>query len=242
MKFSPFFALSALLLAVVASTTAADETTIRSEFAKRFPKATIESITRIGDADIYEIFVDGEIFYSDSGFNYLFDGSLIDPKRMANLTEEAKMRKLAVPFDQLPLDLAFKKVKGNGSRKIAVFSDPDCPYCKRLEQSLAAIDNVTIYTFLYPLEQLHPNAPEISRSIWCSSDKAKAWDDYMLRKTAPKAAGSCKNPVDKIVRYGQEKQIKGTPTLFFADGSRVPGAIPQDQIEAKLAKAQQESR
>lgn len=238
MKLHPRAALLAVLLSLASGTVVADEATIRSEFSKRFPKATIESVTRIGNADIYEILVDGEIFYSDGNFNYLFDGALIDPKRMVNLTDEAKMKKLAIPFDQLPLELAFKKVKGNGSRKMAVFSDPDCPYCKRLEQSLASIDNVTIYTFLYPLEQLHPNAPEVARSIWCSPDKVKAWDDYMLRKTAPKAAGSCKNPVDTIVKYGQDRQIKGTPTLFFTDGTRVPGAIPLDQIEAKLAKAQ----
>lgn len=239
MKVHRLVTVCAALLALLAGTACADEATIRSEFAKRFPKANIESITRVGNADLYEILVDGEILYSDGEFNYLFDGALIDPKRMVNLTEEAKMKKLAIPFDQLPLDLAFKKVKGNGSRKIAVFSDPDCPYCKRLEQSLASVDNVTIYTFLYPLEQLHPKAPEIARSIWCSPDRAKAWDDYMLRNTAPKTAGSCKNPVDKIVQYGQQKQIKGTPTLFFTNGTRVPGAIPLEQIEANLAKAQE---
>ncbi len=244
MKFTRLITLSAALLVLLAGAACADESTIRAEIAKKIPKATVESITKTSHLGLYEIVIDGQVVYSDAEFKYILNGELIETKDMTNLTaarqqelEDARLKKLAFPFEKLPFDLAFKKVKGDGSRKLAVFSDPDCPYCKRLEQSLTQLDNVTIYTFLYPLVQLHPKAPEVSRSIWCSPDRAKAWDDYMLRKIAPTAAGNCDNPVDKIVEFGQSKRIGGTPTLFFTDGKRVPGAIPVEQIETLLAKA-----
>jgi len=238
MKLHRLAALVPILFALFGCTAFADESTIRTEFAKMFPGETIGDIKKMPFLGLYEIQIDDQILYTDANFRYLVRGDVIDVKTKTNLTEESQQKRLAVPFDQLPLDLAFKKVKGDGSRKLAVFSDPDCPYCKRLEQSLASIDNVTIYTFLYPLEQLHPKAPEVARAIWCSPDRVKAWDDYMLRKVAPKTAGTCDNPVDKIVQYGQGKRISGTPTLLFTDGKRVPGAIPLDQIESNLAKAQ----
>lgn len=245
MKLNRFIFLFAAVPVVLAGAACADESSIREGLAKKVPRATIESVTKL-PIGLYEVVIDGEILYTDEEFTFLIDGNVIETKGMTSLTaarqqelEAARMKKLAFPFEQLPFDMAFKKVKGNGSRKIAVFSDPDCPYCKRLEQSLASIDNVTIYTFLYPLVQLHPKAPEIARSIWCSPDRAKAWDDYMLNRVVPKAAGTCPNPVDKIVEYGEGKRISGTPTLFFEDGTRVPGAIPQDRIEALLAKAKE---
>lgn len=244
MKFTRLIALPVVLLVLLAGAACADESTIRSELAKKFPKATVESITKL-PVGLYEVVVDGEILYTNAEFSFLLlEGSIVDTKSMTNLTavrhqelEEARLKKLSFPFEQLPFDMAFKKVKGDGSRRIAVFSDPDCPYCKRLEQSLAKIDNVTIYTFLFPLEQLHPKAPAIARSIWCSPDRVKAWDDYMLKGIVPKAAGTCDNPVDKLVEFGQSKRISGTPTLFFTDGRRVPGAVPVEQIESFLAKA-----
>ena len=235
--------LSTLLL--ISGVACADEAVIRSGIAKKFPNANVESVIKTQYLGLYEVVVDGQLFYADENFNYLIDGNIIDTNSMTNMTavrqrdlEEVKLKKLAFPFEQLPFEMAFKKVKGNGSRKIAVFSDPDCPFCKRLEQSFTKLDNVTIYIFLYPLKQLHPKAPEVARAIWCSPDRVKAWDDYMLKGVAPKAAGTCDNPVDKVVDFGQSKQISGTPTIFFADGKRVPGAIPVDQIEQILAKAQ----
>lgn len=244
MKFTRLAPLSLALLVLLTGAACADESTIRAELAKKFPKATVESVTKL-PIGLYEVVVDGELLYTNADFAFLIDGNVIDTRSMTNLTaarlqeiEEARLKKLAFPFEQLPLDLAFKKVKGDGSRKIAVFSDPDCPFCKRLEQSFTKLDNVTIYMFLFPLEQLHPKAPAISRAIWCSPDRVKAWDEYMLKGIVPKAAGTCDNPVDKIVEFGQSKRISGTPTLFFADGKRVPGAIPLEQVESLLAKAQ----
>jgi thiol:disulfide interchange protein DsbC len=243
MKITSLISLPLAMLVLLAGAACADESIIRAEIAKKFPKATVESVNRM-PVGLYELVVDGEVLYTDAEFSFLIDGHVIDTKSMTNLTaarqqelEQAKLKKLAFPFDQLPFDLAFKKVKGDGSRKMAVFSDPDCPYCKRLEQSFTKLDNVTIYMFLFPLEQLHPKAPAVSRSIWCSPNRVKAWDDYMLKGVAPTAAGNCDNPVDRIVEFGQSRRISGTPTLFFTDGKRVPGAIPLEQIESLLAKA-----
>lgn len=245
MKLTRFVTLLAMVPILLAGAACADESSIREGMAKKVPRATIDSITKL-PIGLYEVVIDDEILYTDADFTFLIDGNVIETNGMTSLTdarrqelEAARMKKLAFPFEQLPFDMAFKKVKGNGSRKLAVFSDPDCPYCRRLEQTLASIDNVTIYTFLYPLVQLHPKAPEISRSIWCSPDRVKAWDDYMLNRVAPKAQGSCPNPVDKIVAFGEGKRISGTPTLFFEDGTRVPGAIPQDRIEALLVRAKE---
>ena len=221
----------------------ADEASIRAEFSKKYPQANIESITKTPYLGLYEMLVDGEVFYTDSDFTYLIVGSIIETKTRTNLTdarqreiEDKKLKAIAFPFDQLPLELAIKRVKGDGSRKVAIFSDPDCPFCRKLEKEIEKVTDVTMYIFLFPIEQLHPKAPEVSRAIWCAPDRLKAWDEYMLKGAAPKSA-KCDNPVDKIVTFGQSKKINGTPTIFFADGKRVPGAIPLERFEEYLKKA-----
>jgi len=230
-------------LALLASAACADEGSIRAEFLKKYPQANVESINKTPYLGLYEMVVDGEVIYTDADFNYLIVGSLIETKTKTNLTdarnreiEEKKLKSLAFPFEQLPFDLAIKKVKGDGSRKVAVFSDPDCPFCRRLEKDLEKVSNATIYIFLFPIEQLHPKAPEMSRAIWCAPDRVKAWDEYMLKNVVPKSP-KCDTPVDKIVAYGQSKKINGTPTIFFSDGKRVPGAIPAERFEELLGKA-----
>jgi thiol:disulfide interchange protein DsbC len=242
MSFRILIVLSSVL-ALLAGTACADEASIRAEFLKKYPQANVESITKTPYLGLYELLVDGEVIYADPDFTYLIVGSLIETKTKTNLTdarqreiEDRKLKSLAFPFEQLPLDLAIKKVKGDGSRKVAVFSDPDCPFCRRLEKDIEKISNATIYIFLFPIEQLHPKAPEMARAIWCAPDRAKAWDEYMLKGVVPKSP-KCDNPIDKIVAYGQSKKINGTPTIFFADGKRVPGAIPAERFEELLTKA-----
>jgi thiol:disulfide interchange protein DsbC len=229
-------------LALLSGVACADEASIRAEFLKKYPQANVESITKTPYLGLYEMLVDGEVLYTDPDFNYLIVGSLIETKTKTNLTdvrqreiEDKKLKNLAFPFEQLPFDLAIKKVKGDGSRKVAVFSDPDCPYCRKLEKDIEKITNVTIYIFLFPIEQLHPKAPEMSRAIWCAPDRVKAWDEYLLKGVVPKSP-KCDNPVEKLVAYGQSKKINGTPTIFFADGKRVPGAIPAERFEELLNK------
>jgi thiol:disulfide interchange protein DsbC len=234
--------LSAVLL-LLSGVACADEASIRAEFLKKYPQANVESITKTPYLGLYEMLVDGEVVYTDPDFNYLIVGSLIETKTKINLTdarqreiEDKKLKSLAFPFEQLPFDLAIKKVKGDGSRKVAVFSDPDCPFCRKLEKDIEKVTDVTIYIFLFPIEQLHPKAPEMSRAIWCAPDRLKAWNEYMLKGVVPKSP-KCDNPVEKIVAYGQSKKINGTPTIFFADGKRVPGAIPAERFEELLNKA-----
>src|SRR5258708_972833 len=231
------------VLALLSGVACADEASIRAEFVKKCTQANVESITKTPYLGLYEMLVDGEVVYTDPDFTYLIVGSLIETKSRINLTdarqreiEDKKLKGLAFPFEQLPFDLAIKKVKGDGSRKVAVFSDPDCPYCRRLEKEIEKVTDVTIYIFLFPIEQLHPKAPEMSRAIWCAPDRVKAWDEYMLKGVAPKSP-KCDNPVEKLVAYGQSKKINGTPTIFFADGRRVPGAIPVERFEELLGKA-----
>jgi thiol:disulfide interchange protein DsbC len=230
-------------LALLAGAAWADEASIRAEFVKKYPEIKVESITKTPYLGLYEILVEGDVLYTDADFTYLIAGSIIETKTKINLTdarqreiEDKKLKSLAFPFEQLPFDLAIKKVKGDGSRKVAVFSDPDCPYCRRLEKDLEKVSNATIYIFLFPIEQLHPKAPEMSRAIWCATDRVKAWDEYMLKNVVPKSP-KCDTPVDKIVAYGQSKKINGTPTIFFSDGKRVPGAIPAERFEELLNKA-----
>jgi thiol:disulfide interchange protein DsbC len=226
---------AAACLLAGSSMAGANEAAVRKAFNAKFPKAQVQSVTKLPYLNLYEIVVEGEVLYADEKFEYVIDGSIISTKNMTNLTEQRKRKLSAIAFDELPLDLAFKKVKGNGERKLAVFSDPDCPFCRRVENDLAKLDNVTIYMFLYPIESLHPNAPDVSRRIWCSPDKVKAWDDYMQRGVQPGSDADCANPVDRIVEFGRKKGINGTPTLIFANGERVPGAISAAQIEQYLS-------
>jgi thiol:disulfide interchange protein DsbC len=232
----PLFILAAAAVLLASLTAGADEASIRKAFAAKFPKTEVQSVTKLPYLGLYEIVVEGEVLYADESFDYLIDGNIISTKTMSNLTEQKKRKLSAIPFADLPFEYAIKKVKGTGERKMAVFSDPDCPFCKRVEGDLAKLDNVTIYMFLYPIESLHPNAPNVAKRIWCSPDKAKAWDDYLQRGIAPGADASCQNPVDKIVEFGRKKGINGTPTLVFESGARVPGAVSAAQMENYLSK------
>mgnify|MGYP001597426214 CR=1 FL=1 len=225
-----------LLLACAATIAGASEATIKAALQKKYPDIAIESVIKTPMAGIYEVFANGQLIYADEKAAYLFtNATLIDTDNKVNLTEERMNRLTAIRFEQLPLDLAFKKVKGKGTRKLGYFADPNCGFCKRFEQELAKINDVTVYVFLYPV--LGADSLDKSRSVWCSKDRVKAWDDWMFKGIAPTAPGGCDTPIEKIVAFGRQKNISGTPTLFFADGVRVPGAIPVDQIEQRLVAA-----
>jgi thiol:disulfide interchange protein DsbC len=185
--------------------------------------------------------VGGELFYTDEKGTYLFFGHVIDPQTRQSLTSERlqqiKEARRISPAS-LPLDSAIKAVKGNGKRMLVVFSDPNCPYCKRLEKELTNISDVTIYTLLYPV--LNGSLPTAT-AIWCSPDRLKAWDDFMLRAVAP-TGKTCDTPIETLLEAGKKNGINGTPTLIFADGSVVPGMISADAIEKKLSAAASASK
>nr|WP_315182632.1 DsbC family protein [uncultured Albidiferax sp.] len=216
----------------------ADEASIRKNLAERIPQMPkIEEISKSAMPGLFELrTAESDIMYTDADGNFLIQGNLIDTKARRNLTEERLNKLSAVDFDSLPSKDAFTIVRGNGKRKIAVFEDPNCGYCKRFEKDLQKVDNVTISLYLYPI--LSADSTEKSRNIWCAKDKAKAWNDWMLRNQVPTAAAaSCDAPaLARNVEFGRKYRITGTPTLLFADGSRIPGAIPVEQIEAQLAK------
>lgn len=222
----------------------ADVAEVKKAIAEKLPKLNTEgmTVTKTGVLGLYEVFADGQLFYTDEGAHYLFLGDIVDTKNMKSMTEERVRTLTAIKFDSLPLDLAIKQVKGNGKRKIAIFSDPDCPYCKRLESTLNKVTDITTYTFLYPILALHPNAGERAKAVWCASDRRKAWDDYMQRDLAPEAKGGCDSTaLDTIAALGQKHKINGTPTLVFADGQVIPGAVPAEQLEKLLNKAEERS-
>jgi thiol:disulfide interchange protein DsbC len=197
-----------------------------------------QSVSKTAYAGLYEVVLGDKVFYSDEKGDYFFIGGVYDTKTQSNITAERLQKIMAVQFDALLLDSAIKIVKGNGRRKLAVFSDADCPYCKKLEQDLVKVTDVTIYILLYPIDSLHPQAAEKSKSIWCAPDRAKAWNEWMMKGNLPKNKGTCETPIAKLVELGQKLHVSGTPTLFFADGRRVPGAISAEQIEKYLNSAE----
>ena len=216
----------------------ADETAIRKNLVERIPQMPkIDEVNKSAMPGLFELTVSGgDIMYTDAEGNFLIQGNLIDTKARRNLTEERINKLSAVDFDSLPSKDAFTIVRGNGKRKIAVFEDPNCGYCKRFEKDLQKVDNVTISLYLYPI--LSADSTDKSRNIWCAKDKAKAWNDWMLRSQIPaQAAASCDaTALARNVEFGKKYRITGTPTLLFADSSRIPGAIPPEQVEAQLAK------
>ncbi|SEN24119.1 DsbC family protein [Nitrosomonas marina] len=225
-----------LLICFFYSPALADEDTVRKALAPHFPGAKIESLRKTPYLGLYEALVGGELFYTDEKAEYFFFGHIVDTKTRTSVTNERLQEIKAarrIPLDTLPLEFAIKIVKGNGERRLAVFTDPNCPYCKQLEKELLNITDVTIYTLLYPVLR---GSMELSTSIWCAQDQIKAWDDFMLRGIKPKDK-DCETPLPTLVRSGQENRVTGTPTLIFADGSIVGGMIPAEAIEERLQSA-----
>src|SRR5687768_12823313 len=225
-----------LLLCFLFGAANADEASLRKAIQANFPGEKIESLKKTPYLGLYEVVVGGELFYTDEKASYLFFGHVVDPQTKQSLTTE-RLQQIKdtrrITIDSLPLEFAIKAVKGNGKRKLVVFSDPNCPYCKRLEQELANVNDVTVYTLLYPV--LNGSVPTAT-SIWCSPDRLKAWEDFMLRDIAP-TGKDCATPIDGILKAGRENDISGTPTLIFANGSVTSGLIPAETIEKKLNAA-----
>ena len=226
-------ALAAALMA--AATAQANESVIRKALTQQFPSARIESVQKTPYSGLFEVYLDGQLVYVDAKAQYVFAGDVINLKTRANLTQERLNRLQAVKWETFPLNSALKTVKGKGERKLVLFSDVDCPFCRKFEAELAKVDNITVYTFLYPIEGLHPKAVQTSKQIWCAPDRNKAWDDYITRGTVPANDGKCANPVDATIALGNKLKVGGTPTLFFANGVRVPGMVPAAQLERLLA-------
>lgn len=197
------------------------------------PTLKVDGVRKAGMLGLYEIQIGGEILYSDEKGSYLIRGEILDVKAKKNVTEERKNKLAQIKFSDLPLDLAVKTVRGSGKRVFATFEDPNCGYCKKLAKDMGSMTDFTMYTFMLPI--LGGDSPEKTKAIWCAQDKAKAWSDWMVNNTAPAAAGAnCNVPMDKLVALGQKLNVRGTPTIFLSDGSRIPGAVPAAQLEQAL--------
>jgi thiol:disulfide interchange protein DsbC len=215
---------------------------IRKSLEQKFPGADIKHIAKTDYLGLYEVMLDDSLVYTDPKTAYIFVGAMYDTATKQNLTD-ARTRKLnRVAIDKLPYELAFKRVKGDGSRKLVLFSDADCPFCHRLEKELKGLDNVTIYTFLFPIDQLHPDAARKSKQIWCAADKVKAWDEFFASGKLPENKGDCGDPVARTQALGNSLRINATPTLIFADGTLIPGALPLPQLEKEIATAEVEAK
>ncbi|MBN9340452.1 MAG: DsbC family protein [Comamonadaceae bacterium] len=240
LKRSPLRALSALCagatLALLGLGAQADESVIRKTLGERIPQlAKIDEVRATPMPGLFEVRVGTDLFYTDAKGSYVIQGELIDTKARRNLTEDRINQLTAVKFEDLPFKDAFTLVRGDGSRKIAVFEDPNCGYCKRFEREMRNVNNVTVYLFLYPI--LSPDSAEKSRNIWCAKDRAAAWNDYMQRDKTPDNASCDTAALQRNLALGKKHKITGTPTLIFANGTRVPGAIGAPDVEKRLAEA-----
>jgi thiol:disulfide interchange protein DsbC len=243
MRASRLIALAALLPIVApvsgfAAEPASPQEKVRQVIQSRYPTIRIQKVEAVPGADLFEIFTGDAIAYSNASGDYLLLGTLMDTRTRRNLTAESMDAHNAIDFSSLPVERAIKIVKGNGSRSIAVFSDPDCPYCQKLEKDLASLTDVTVYTYLYPLERLHPEAPARAKAIWCSKDREQAWTKWMLLKQAAEPAPDCDDdPVEELVKLGSTLRINATPTLFLSNGRRVSGALSAAELEKAMAGA-----
>ena len=212
-----------------------EEASIRKIMKDRMPHIhPIDEIKRTPMPGLFELRVDGsEIYYTDASANFLIQGHLIETKTQRDLTEERIQKIMAVDFKSLPFKDAIVIVRGKGERKMAMFEDPNCGYCKRFERDLQSIDNVTVYLFLYPI--LGKDSVDKSKAIWCSKEPAKAWQDLMLRDQAPVPTGCDTAALKRNVDFGQKQRVNGTPTTIFMDGTRISGAVEIAQIEKLLS-------
>jgi thiol:disulfide interchange protein DsbC len=227
---------TAVFALFVAGSALAQEAEVKQRLQKNvanFPE--IKSISKSPLKGFYEVVTaESDIFYTDEQANFLIRGELIDLKTKKNLTEARLATLTAIPFPSLPLNDAIVLVRGDGKRKVAIFEDPNCGYCKQFEADLQKIDNVTVYLFLYPI--LGANSTEMSKNLWCAKDRVKAWQSWMLKNDAPDA-GTCDiGALTRNVAFGRKYKITGTPTVIFSSGTRIPGVVPAEQFEQLLKR------
>jgi thiol:disulfide interchange protein DsbC len=213
--------------------TYAGEQEIKEQMARKFPYSKLLSVAKTPFLGLYEVAFDDRLVYTDAEMKYLFLGNVLDLRTLHNLTEDREKQLYAIDFDTLPFESAIKKVVGNGSRRLAVFSDPNCKYCKKLEKELSGLKNATIYTFLLPIL---PGSEEKANKIWCSADRLKAWEDQMLKDIEPLQVPRCDTtPLGKIGVQASKLRVNVTPTMVFPDGVIRPGIITLDLLEERLA-------
>lgn len=214
----------------------ADVSTLKANLKKNYPATKVTSIDVTPIKGVYEVVLGKNLAYTDESGEYFLFGDIIRMKDQSNLTSPKRDELKKIDFKSLPFKDAITYKRGDGSRKLAVFSDPQCPFCKRLEPELMKLDNVTIYVFTNPLVSLHPDARNLSKKIWCSRDKQKAWREYLVSSIEPTSDGMCENPVDSNVQLSRELGFDGTPMTILEDGSIIAGAVSAGELDYKLDK------
>ncbi|MDR2990809.1 MAG: DsbC family protein [Burkholderiaceae bacterium] len=234
MKYKFLMAVLALFVLSLSLAARADEGAIRKNLAAHLHGFEhIDQITPTAMPGLYEVRVGTDLFYTDADGNWLIDGSLVDTRTGKNLTEERIDKLTAIAFKDLPMQNAFTVVRGNGKRQIALFEDPNCGYCKHFEQDLQKVSDITVHVFLIPI--LGQDSTVKSHQIWCSKDQGKVWQDWMVRGIKPMGSADCDvSALQANLDLARKHHITGTPTLVFADGSRISGAPPIQQVEQRL--------
>ena len=223
-----------LFAALTLNTASANEAQVLSRLQKNYPQmGKIDKVQKAPMLGLYEVLLNGNLFYTDEKTQYLINGNIYELKSGRNLTEERTRKLSVIDFDKLPLELAVKRVHGNGERKVAYFADPNCSFCKKLENEIKGVDNITLYLFLYPV---FPGSDEKVRDIACSANPGQTWENLMLNNVQPPTA-NCDASSSKVLALGKQLNVAGTPTLFFADGTRSPGYLPAAELEKALNDA-----
>jgi thiol:disulfide interchange protein DsbC len=229
--------LTALFLFTLLPFAHAGENEIRQSLQSKFPSiGKIEHIVKTPYAGLYEVVIEDQLMYTDAQGEYLFEGSVIETKSRRDLSEERRRVLFAIDFDKLPLELAVKRVKGNGKRKLAIFTDPNCGFCRKLEKELSRVTDVTLYRFMYPI---FPGSDEIVRNVLCSKNPSKAWEDWMLSEITP-AAATCNTQTAQVKALGQKLHVSGTPNLVFGNGLQSPGYLSYEDLEKNLNQSKKD--
>jgi len=225
--------LGALVVALAAIGVSAQtpEDNLRKMIESKMPGEKVREIRKTPLPGIFEVAFGNRLFYTDEGLNYLLIGNIIEAATNRNLTDLRLRQLTSIDVKQLPLAMAIKTVRGDGKRTLYIFSDPLCPFCSQLEQELQKVNNVTVYTFLTPVEQMRPGSRNRALEIWCSTDRSRAWDEWMLKQVVPRSKPTCSNPVDQVVKLSDKLGFQVTPTIVFADGAVLSGMVPAAQIE-----------
>lgn len=207
----------------------AAEDTLKNKLNQQYPALKIENLQKTEMPGLYSATLNEQVVYLDEAGQYLFTGSMIRLKDQKNLTKDLVLQQNSIDWKKLPLNNAIKTVRGTGKRQLAVFSDPNCPYCKRLETELAKLTDVTIYTFIYPLK---PQSIAVSKQVWCDKNPAQAWRNLLQKNINPSAAATCANPIQQNLKLGESLGVNGTPTLILSNGFKLVGAYPAEQLES----------
>ncbi len=222
-----------MLLLFSAHAAYAGEAEISSAMKKKFPYATLISVSKTPYPGLYEVVFDNQIVYTNEKMTYLFSGDIIDMHSMQDITKAREKQLYPSAFSKLPLDLAIKMVKGNGSRRLAIFTDPNCVYCKKLEKEMVNLKNTTVYFFVYPIL---PGSDKLAKTLWCTSDRLKTWENHMLNGIDPEPGTTCDTSVfGKVAKLANQLHVSATPTMLFEDGTLQAGTMPLDQIDSQLS-------